>query len=146
MNINLTKQLINRNVIRSGTEVTAYYRGVGLSGASVVKSVGTFTVSRAAIREDDVIFEAASTVDGQTTRLSASAVILLDGMDPARMAGIYGLSGEGETLQQGKRRGRKPKVRPALEEQAETIAEIEDDLEDDEDDFEDDDIDASEDA
>lgn len=110
MHITLSKRLIERGVIKAGTEVEAVYRAVGLSGQADVPRLGTFVVTATTIGADEVLIEAASTVNGAPVKLSARAVQRLDGMEPARIASIYGLSDEGDPLKQGKRRGRKPKA------------------------------------
>lgn len=110
MHITLSKQLIERGVIKQGTEFDAPYRAVGLSCAADVPRLGTFVVTATKVTEDDVLIEAASTVDGTPLRLSARAIRRIDGMEPDRIASIYGLSVDGVPLKQGKRRGRKPKA------------------------------------
>lgn len=109
MNIGLSKKLVEKGVIREGTEFEAYYHAIGLSGNADVPKRGTFVILGVKTTPDTVLFECANAIDGTRMRFPATSILTLDGMEPQRLASIYGLAVDGGSMKQGKRRGRKPK-------------------------------------
>lgn len=113
MNPTLTSRLIEKGIIRINTEVDAYYNGIDMAGIAQARTPGNFTIQGAKKKGDTFIFEVRNTIDGSKRTVDCREVTLIDGMDPARFAEIYGLTEDGVEVKQGKRRGRKPKARAA---------------------------------
>jgi hypothetical protein len=105
-------KLIEKNIITETTEIDAVYRGKDIAGDLFVDAVGTFVIlTIQKTTEVDYIFTCASTRDGHRRMIPASAVVMVDGMEPARLAETYGIALTGAAIPPGRRRGRKPKVR-----------------------------------
>jgi hypothetical protein len=113
MNLNLLNQLIEKNIIRTDTEIEAYYGARDLSGAVLSLTRGSFYVADIEKVEEGFVFRAASTVDGKMRRIHSNHLIKIDGMTPERLGEVYSLNAKGEAVKQGKRRGRKPRVKTA---------------------------------
>lgn len=112
MNLLLLRKLIDKEIIKYDTEIDASYSGGDISGSPMVQTLGSFTIVRIYDRgEDGIELLGANTSDGTRRIISADHVTKIDGMDPIRLAGIFGLSDTGEPLRQGKRRGRKPRIK-----------------------------------
>lgn len=110
LNLPLLTKLIEKNIVTRTTEVDAHYVGIDMAGVPTIETMGTFVILGIQSKEDGFVFEVANVIDGKRRRLHHTAITKIDGMDPQRLASIYGLSSEGEALKQGKRRGRKPKA------------------------------------
>ena len=113
MNPTLTAKLIEKGVIRFNTEIDAYYNGIDIAGVAQARTPGNFTIVGARKKADSFLFEVRNTIDGSRRIITCEEVNLVDGMEPERFAEIYGLTAEGVEIKQGKRRGRKPKLRTA---------------------------------
>jgi hypothetical protein len=132
----LLDKLIARNIITVDTEIDAMYTGVDMAGQPFVRSRGTFIVREIIETDGRYRFRCASVIDGQVREITDTAILLIDGMAPDRVAETYGMTILGEDIPPGRRRGRKPK---AKDDAVITIAEdaeidvtdaIEDDAED----------------
>lgn len=110
MNSLLLTKLIERGIVAAMTEIDATYRGKDIGGQPTVATTGTFLIRKIVPTDTGYLFEAANVIDGRSHVIPSSAVLKIDGMEPKRLAGIYGLSETGEPIRQGKRRGRKPKA------------------------------------
>lgn len=110
INCELFETLVNANIVTKDTEVNAYYKGKDIGGDTVVQTTGTFVIVDIQPATQGYKVLVASTVDGVRRILPSTAIFMIDGMDPARLAGTYGFSATGNTVKQGKRRGRKPKL------------------------------------
>jgi hypothetical protein len=108
MNVDLTLRLIEMNVIKSGTEVDAYYRTSDLSGSRRASVPGNFMVVRAVKTRDGIFFEVSSTEAGRRTWVQPEDIMRVDGMDPLRIAEIYHLDAHGRSTREH-RRTRKPR-------------------------------------
>jgi len=119
MNISLVRKLVSNGIIRQNTEIDAYYMGVDISGCPIARTRGTFFIRNVKINErtSTIIFDTVSTVDGLPKTIFSNDVKRVDGMPIDRLAGIYGISGIGEAINQGKRRGRRPKAKVEVEAQ-----------------------------
>lgn len=111
MSPELARKLISKGIIHQNTEIDAFYRGVDISGAAVLRSQGNFTVLGAKVVGEKLYFDAVSTNDGVTRRILCEDIFKIDGMEPDRVAINFGLTDIGVDVVQGKRRGRKPKPR-----------------------------------
>jgi hypothetical protein len=107
----LIRKLIEQKVIRENTEIDAYYKGVDIGGANIARVQGNFAIRGAKLKNNEVIFEVVSTQDGSPRKIPAQDIIRIDGMELERFANNYGMTLGGETVKQGKRRGRKPKAK-----------------------------------
>lgn len=125
MNEFLLRKLVERNIVKRSTEIDAVYKGLGISGLENVETVGTFLVMEIVDNGTEFLFEVADVIDGRRRKLPSGAIRMIDGMEPTRLATIYGLSDKGEPLRQGKRRGRKPKALLAAMAQAAAQADAE---------------------
>lgn len=113
MDSNLALALLNRNVLRRDTEIDAVHKVPDMAGSPSVESEDTFTVVEAKSTEQRVWVLATRNTDGRKVTLADSAITRIDGMDPERCAKAFNLKADGSRAQTGKKRGRKPKHRPA---------------------------------
>jgi len=111
MNISLVRKLIEAQVIRQNTELDAYYMGVDISGRPIARTRGTFFVQAVKVLGETVIFETVSTVDGHKRTVKSPDVVAVDGMPIDRLGSIYGINASGGKIDQGKRRGRRPRAK-----------------------------------
>lgn len=129
MNAMMIKKLIERDIIRQGTEIEVFHYGHGLSCQSDVLTKGTFSIQSASVISDgaNIIFTGRSQETGKICRFESEQIMTLDGMTADRLAAIYSMTEDGEEIKQGKRRGRRPKAQIlAMEEQARQEAEAQD--------------------
>jgi hypothetical protein len=110
----LVKRLVEKGAIRQYTEFEAYYHAHGLSCVSNARLLGRFRITAAKLSKltSEVVFEAEHSGDRAAYRFTNAQIVTLDGMLPDRLAAIYHLSLSGDDLVVGKRRGRKPRLRP----------------------------------
>jgi hypothetical protein len=109
MKVSLSKKLVERGIIRPGTEIEALYEALDLSGVHRTECRDNFVIM--SIKGlDEPVFEIAAR-DGRRKRIGSAAIIKIDGMEPGRLASIYNIKPDGSDKPPGKRRGRKPKVR-----------------------------------
>lgn len=115
MNISLVKKLISSGVIRQNTEIEAVYKGVDISGRAIAPTRGTFFVQNVKINSERemIFFQTISTVDGAPRTILAEEIDTIDGMPVERLACIYGIDATGGKIEQGKRRGRRPRAKIA---------------------------------
>jgi hypothetical protein len=109
INNDLFTALVTARIVKEGTEIEAYYKGKDMAGTNSVASRGTFVITEITETPTGYTFVGASVLDGSRRIIPSRDVIIIDGMEPARMASTYGLSASGQALKQGKRRGRRPK-------------------------------------
>lgn len=108
MNADLAMRLIEMKVIKSGTEVDAFYRTRDLSGTQRASVPGNFMIVRAVKTQQGIFFEVASTEAGSRTWVQPHDITRVDGMDPLRLAEMYHLDPQGNCTRE-RRRTRKPK-------------------------------------
>lgn len=133
MNNDLLVNLININVVKPGTEIAVLRYGKTLDGSLAatnrlrvfeaedadgnqktinVRANHIVEIYRCAIDEKGiVVLNAHSTTDGTKCEFGADSIALIDHMLPAKLAGVYGFNADGSRRKQGKKRGRKPKMR-----------------------------------
>jgi hypothetical protein len=111
MNVSLLRKLIQNNIVKTGTEVTATYTALDISGMARHRFNGSFFVVSAEDRGESILFTLASTTDGYRHVIPSTDIYTLDGMEPARLAAIYNIREDGSDIKVGNRRGRKPKIR-----------------------------------
>src|SRR4051794_36552142 len=112
----LAKRLMEKEAIRQYTEFEAYYNAHGLSCVAYARLLGRFRITAARVcrRGAEVVFEAQHCDDTSSVyRFTNAQIVSLDGMPPARLTAIYNFSATGEDINAGKRRGRKPRAKPA---------------------------------
>lgn len=125
MNNDLLRALINTSVIRPGTEFAILRIGVGLDGRRStsnffvvgtdekqerIKANHTVEVCRCIIDgHDKIVIEARSIVDGVAFNIKSNDIQLIDGMNPKKLAYVYGYNEDGTLRKLGKKRGRKSK-------------------------------------
>lgn len=125
MNGPLLRVLIAKKFFKKDIEVDALYRGSDLSGSEIVSSTGTFTITGIRlIGSEDVALEGASVQDGSKRVFFAQSLVKIDGMDPARFAASVCIDENGEKIHEGKRRGRKPKPRPIVDDDVNLLGAI----------------------
>ena len=105
----LTELLITKGAIRLNTEIDADYTALDIAGVPTARTPGNFTIMGAKKRKGIYFFEARNTLDGSRQNIDCREIKQIDGMTPSRFAEIFGLTSEGATIKQGKRRGRKPR-------------------------------------
>jgi len=111
--VQLVKALVEKNAFKKDTELTARYKTHTLGHLPTIQT-GTFTVNSVKVLEDRVLFNVSDTVCGKEGKVSGEDILLIDGMDPARMAAVYGLKSDGTSKKLGKKRGRKTNVELGL--------------------------------
>lgn len=110
MELGLIEGFVNKNVLKPGAEMTIIRPLRGLGG--IVQGQTNEDVSLTYIRrsESKIEFYCISTVDGRQIHVTPSQIISIDGMDPQKLASVYGLKKDGSPKELGKKRGRKPKI------------------------------------
>ena len=132
MNNDLMISLINTNVIRPGTELAILRLGTSIDGTATathflrvfsaedkegnqntitVKANHIVEVYECGVINESGFVKAHSVVDGAKFMLKADNIHLVDGMLPEKIARVYGFHTDGTKRKQGKKRGRKPKLR-----------------------------------
>lgn len=109
MKVELARALLERNVIRKETEVTARYRAPYIGGIDYAHLVGNFLIQRAVKAADRVLFDVTDLEQGRQHRIPCEDVLRIDGMDLKRLSKIYNLTEDGTPTKPSKRRGRRPK-------------------------------------
>jgi hypothetical protein len=104
MHTKLLDVLVARNVINENSEFTIPTTNHGFSTS--VHKINTFNY----VSHSGDLMKCSSIVDGQILEVPIASVITIDGMAPSRLASIYALNEHGESVRQGMRRGRKPKL------------------------------------
>lgn len=110
MKLQLAETLLQQNLLKSGTEITATYR-TGSVGNLPVVCKGDFMIDDAVTKEGQLLFRSRDTREGRRWLIAAENVEAIDGMAPERYAAVYGIKANGLKAQQGKRRGRPPKAK-----------------------------------
>lgn len=110
MDLGLIEGFVSKNVLKPGAEMTIERPLHGLGG--VTQGRTKETVSLTYIRRNDtrIEFYCISTVDGRQVHVVPNQIITIDGMDPWKLASVYGLKKDGSPKEAGKKRGRKPKL------------------------------------
>lgn len=103
--------LINKDVVRKGTELLIPRAGRDLAGNNSILFDHVVEVIETKIKDGIGYCLARSTEDNAPFRVSAKSIYLLDGMDPSRIAHSFGFKLDGSPRSSGKKRGRKPKNR-----------------------------------
>ena len=101
MEADILLDLINRGIVRTGTEVTIIRRGQDLAGERRVPTEQCLEVRSHAEVDGEIVLEAFSTLDGKTFNVKAKNIIKIDGMYLSRLLNAH--------QSEGKKRGRKPK-------------------------------------
>jgi hypothetical protein len=118
--------LINKGVIREGTEIGIVRPGTGMDGSRIVsdrilvtsRTNGECKRSKANhITEvykidnsgDKTQLFVGSTVDGCIFKIASNHIFTIDGMTPEDIAKVYNLDLDGARKKTGRKRGRKPK-------------------------------------
>lgn len=111
MDIQLAEILFEKQLFNKGMEVEAKYDTYSLGNISTIGTVGEFMIQDISKLNGKLIFTTASTDDGKIRLFESCHIIGIDGMTPIRFAAVYGLMPNGSLRRQGKKRGRKPKIR-----------------------------------
>lgn len=126
MNKDLFLSLINKGVIAENTALTAKYKAKALGGISHNIMEGIFLFQEIREIEGNQYIVAKKPYVETTHAFYFDSIILVDGMEPERLAGIYGLKNDGSEKKVKidpitglpVRRGRKPKkVKEMINEQ-----------------------------
>jgi hypothetical protein len=113
MDSNLAEALLNKGVLKQDTEIDAVHTVSDMAGLPTVTKEDTFTVVQAKKGDQRVWVLATRNSDGRRVQLPDTAITRIDGMDPDRCAKAFNLRADGSKARTGKKRGRKPKHRPA---------------------------------
>jgi hypothetical protein len=117
MHQNLLNILVERSIVRHGTQVEAKYVAAGLDGCFTVDTADLFSVTGAKKRQNgDVILVTSRLADNAVLNVSAEMIISVDGMPPKELADAFDLKEDGskkvvklDEFGNPVRRGRKPK-------------------------------------
>ena len=115
MNPVLAQKLIEKGVLAADAEVEATFPVPAMGGAGYTTGRGIFLITKIQINEGKVDLDVISTRDGSSRKLGANNIVAIDGMDPVRFASVYNVKADGLEAKEGKRRGRKPKVRTQVD-------------------------------
>ena len=91
MNINLFNTLYNKNILSQSTVITGYYPARMLGGITTTKLVGTFNFVKYV--GNKVTIKRVNT--NEFYIISVDDIMEIDGMDPSRLASIYGIKADG---------------------------------------------------
>lgn len=105
----LAQALIDRGVINNNTRIIARCPIIAMGGAPAEQELA-LTVDRAYF-EDGALKFRASHRSGKKYSVPVEKIIIVDGMDPARLALAYDIKADGTKKLSGKKRGRKPKAK-----------------------------------
>lgn len=110
MELGLIEGFVNKNVLKPGAEMTITRPLNGLGGT--VQGQTKEDVSLSYIRRSNthIEFYCVSTIDGRKMHVMPHQILFIDGMDPQKLASVYGLKKDGSPKELGKKRGRKPKL------------------------------------
>ena len=101
---NLYESLVRKNAICKDTEVV-----IEATSGPLSISITETNVSESSDHTGEVIIYGISTLDGRKCKAVASSILLIDGMKVERIMSLYGINADGSFINNGKKRGRKPK-------------------------------------
>lgn len=101
MNVDQLLDLINKGIVRTGSEITVIRKGRDLGGAQKAKVEESLEVTSHKEVDGEIILEAFSVVDGKIFEVKAQHIVKIDGMHLSRLVNAH--------QTEGKKRGRKPK-------------------------------------
>lgn len=111
MNQEFVKALNERGILSVNSKILANYKGHTLDG-SMIPSRGELLVKQIDLQEYKII---ATPLFGQTRYVvGIKDIIEIDGMDPIRLGRVFNINPDGSPRQTGRKRGRKPKIRPEV--------------------------------
>lgn len=110
MDLGLIEGFVNKNVLKPGAEMTIIRPLNGLGGITQGQTKEDVSLTYIRRSETEIEFYCVSTIDGRKINVSPNQVIFIDGMDPQKLASVYGLKKDGSPKELGKKRGRKPKL------------------------------------
>lgn len=87
--------LLSHNLLKTGTEFQARYRGTSIGGSPVLNARGSFTLTGIEKVPTGYILTGRSVVDGSPIRVDHTRVETIDGMNPERYALTYGVQRDG---------------------------------------------------
>jgi len=97
------KELIKRKIIKEETEIKAMYSAVAFGGIGTVENVGDFTINSVDENSKGVpFFHARSNVDGKWEDITLDRIILVDGMEPVKLAEAYGIKNKTKKVKKKK--------------------------------------------
>lgn len=115
MHVELTKTLIENNILKSNMEIKARYYELGFSGVRT-KIENYFFIHSIVPHKDNYIFEVKSIKDGTTKKIWNQSIIEIEGMHPERFAEIYKINPDGTKKSRMRKRGRPSKYRVITDE------------------------------
>lgn len=111
MNDKLAESLVQVGVLIPGVEIEVEYITKGLSGNIDTPATDTFFIRKIfKTSAGKILFDCSSTIAEQIHRFLPSNITKIDGMDPARFAGVYNIAPNGDPKRRGNKRGRKSKT------------------------------------
>ena len=115
MNPALFRKLVELRVIKTGTELEVKYELPDASG-KLVKNRGIFNITK--MYSHPFMFNTViqlTNVDNLEIEVDYDAIRKIDGIDPVKVGADNGIRPDGCSEEAPKRRGRKPKVRPEID-------------------------------
>lgn len=109
MDARLARKLVERGAIRVGTEIEAEHTSQDHFSGAGFRTTSAFAVTSVTVAESGLFFIGRRLRDSAIMRIPCEAVKALDGMEPHRVAGAFGITARGDDIPPGKRRGRPPK-------------------------------------
>ena len=97
MNQQLTQALLEKNVLKTGTEFQAKYLAKGLDGIFRTVAPSVFIFRGVKKKSESIVLRAMRKDNEKIYSIDPADVIELDGMDPARLAGIFNIKADGST-------------------------------------------------
>jgi len=97
------KELVKRKIIKEETELKAWYSAVAFGGVGTVDNVGDFTINSVDKNNKGVpFFHARSNVDGKWEDITLDKIVLVDGMEPVKLAEAYGIKNKTKKVKKKK--------------------------------------------
>lgn len=110
MEIGLIEGFVNKNVLTPGAMLTVRRPMWGMGGTGGGQTEEDVSLSYIKRSDQQIEFHCISTKDGKIYQVKPNQIITIDGMDPSKLASVYGLKRDGSKKETGKKRGRKPKI------------------------------------
>ena len=97
------KELVKRKIIKEETEIKAMYSAVAFGGIGTVENVGDFTINSVDKNsKGDPLFHTRSNIDGKWEDITLDRIILVDGMEPVKLAEAYGIKNKTKKVKKKK--------------------------------------------
>jgi len=112
--ISCWKKIIELNLITEGSQLKVKYLGKGLDNVQNIPTEAEFLINKIHYSNKKILFLLEHKITNDIIVGKIKDIIEIDGMNPRRFAKSFNLSPEGNKIELGKKRGRKPKNKKYL--------------------------------